>query len=72
MTWKKTHIIRLETQGNRQEIDVMLDDGRLYTEEEWAAGVPADWEITGEGVILFQGQRPQVNRFSWMEAEYNP
>lgn len=51
--FRATHRITLDS-GETQE--VMLDDGRAYTREEWDAADASDYERTEDGSWLFQGQ----------------
>lgn len=63
-----THIIiTVNHEGDRERIPVQLVDGCLYTADEWNADAPADWERTGDGSVLFQGQVPTHVARYWTE-----
>ena len=49
--WKPTHIIT----HDGQTIEVMLDEGRGYTKEEWDEELHADYSLF-HGVWFFMGQ----------------
>lgn len=53
-----THMIKFS--DGRSSIDVIEDDGALYTLEEWEGAQLADWEFCrderGEVLVSFQGR----------------
>jgi len=51
--FQPTHMI---TDNDGAEIPVQCIDGACYTEHEWAHDERADWELTDDDGLLFQGQ----------------
>jgi len=66
MTFNATHIITIHhTSGDKatEHVPVMESEGSLYTREEWASEVAADWTLSDNGDVLFQGGVPAVREY---------